>query len=389
MDRSKITLTVAGVLFFFTPYHPQPVWPLYIKQEGFGIGAVGLLLSLYPLALIISRIPIGVLADRLVGKRRLLISLGFALMAFGSILPPVIGGLAGIIASRLILGLGAGFYVAFAIIYSSYFPATSLRRSIMVAAAFFGLGQLVATPSGGFLGETVDILAPFWTSAAAALLGAFLSFSIREPELAPIKGAVLLKNSQLYLASFLMMIIFFTVYATVYSLSQIFAEDLGATKVDQGLLLFTYLAVFCLITLLVAPSLSDKIGLPLTILLGMGFVGLGAGLVPTSTMVTLYASEALIGLGLGLSFGLLMAMSVENVSEGQRFSAMGIFQFAYAIGIFAGPAVGAQIADGFSTAAAFYTSVAVIAFGAAVLLAYMQLERIHKQIGISVAEKLP
>ncbi len=81
MDRSKIILTVAGLLFWFTLYLPQPVWPLHIKEQGFSIGLVGLLLSLWSVALVVSRIPIGILADSLVGKRRYLMSVAFCTLS--------------------------------------------------------------------------------------------------------------------------------------------------------------------------------------------------------------------------------------------------------------------------------------------------------------------
>ncbi len=77
----------------------------------------------------------------------------------------------------------------------------------------------------------------------------------------------------------------------------------------------------------------------------------------------LFICEALIGIGLGLTFGLLMALSVEGVPPGQRFYAMGIFQSIYAVGMLLGP-----LSAGYTTQALGFP-ITFFSIGSIVLLA--------------------
>jgi MFS family permease len=86
-------------------------------------------------------------------------------------------------------------------------------------------------------------------------------------------------------------------------------------------------------------------------------------LTPWSGLALLFVCEVLIGVGLGLTFGLLMALAVEDAPAHQRFYAMGVFQSIYAAGMFLGP-----LAVGYVSEAAGFTT-AFVAVASVVLLA--------------------
>jgi DHA1 family multidrug resistance protein-like MFS transporter len=54
-----------------------------------------------------------------------------------------------------------------------------------------------------------------------------------------------------------------------------------------------------------------------------------------------------------------MALSVCQVAPELRFSAMGIFQSIYAVGMFSGPAISSQVAQHLGLASAFYLNAIV------------------------------
>jgi MFS family permease len=74
-----------------------------------------------------------------------------------------------------------------------------------------------------------------------------------------------------------------------------------------------------------------------------------------ANLQVLFLCEVLLGVGLGLTFGLLMALSVEEVPSGQRFYAMGIFQSANASGMLLGPVTAGYVTQAFGYSAAFWS----------------------------------
>jgi MFS family permease len=73
----------------------------------------------------------------------------------------------------------------------------------------------------------------------------------------------------------------------------------------------------------------------------------------------LFASNALMGVAGGLSFPILVGLSIRHVDAAHRTTAMGIHQSVYSVGLFAGPWLGGVVADAvgipvmFAIAAAF------------------------------------
>lgn len=363
MNRGKLSpwiLTLSGVLMFFSLYVTGPIWPLYLQTQGLETGVLGLIMGLYGFALIFSRVPIGLLSDRCIGHRRILVSAGFITIALGMVSAlyaiPVMQGL-----GRILIGIGAGFFVPIVILYSVYFPNASLFKSMGRSAAFFGLGQIPAHPLGGILADNFGFEVTFWVSAIFALLGALLVFVIKEPSISRAGKMELPKSRMLYSASFLMGAVFFVVFSTAYTLTPLFADSaLAVSKSLQGLLLMTYLVAY-VAAVLNSHRLTDAFGVMPVVVSGMVFIGISSWLTPFSDLTLLFFCEFLLGVGLGFTWGSLMALSVCQVAPEARFGAMGIFQSIYAVGMFTGPAISSQIAQHLGLAFAFYLNAAVAA----------------------------
>ncbi len=330
---------ICAFLLFFIIYLTGAVWPHFISSFGFREGTLGLILGFYGLALCLARLPMGFLCDVLIGYRRTLISVGFLFIGLGLLLPGLFTSAWTLFVSRVLMGAGAASFVAIAVLYSLYFPPRSARFSIAVVASFFGWGQIPATPLGGWLADKFGLLMPFWTTALIAIVGAAVALTIVEPRQGrePVHRALLPKSADLYITAFMMAVVFFALFATVYNVTQLYAfSQLGISGTTQGLLLMTYITVFVGVVL-ASPYLDKNLGSTRVIAGGMAFLGGGIFLTPVSNLLLLFVCEALTGIGLGLTFGLLMALSVEDVPMGQRFYAMGIFQSIYAIGMLLGP----------------------------------------------------
>jgi MFS family permease len=345
---------------FFSLYVTGPIWPLYLQAQGLETGILGFIMGLYGFALIFSRVPIGLVADRCSGYRRILVSAGFIIIALGMVSAlfaiPVMQGL-----GRILIGIGAGFFVPIVILYSVYFPDTSLFKSMGRSAAFFGLGQIPAHPLGGILADSFGFEATFWVSAIFALLGALLVLVIKEPSISRAGTMKLPKSRLLYSASLLMAAVFFVVFSTAYTLTPIYVDSaLTVSKTVQGLLLMTYLAAY-VAAVLNSFRLTDAFGVMPVVVSGLVFIGVSSLLTPFASLTLLFFCEFLLGIGLGFTWGSLMALSVCQVAPELRFGAMGIFQSIYAVGMFAGPAISSQVAQHLGLASAFHLNAIVAA----------------------------
>lgn len=356
---SPILLTFSGILLFFSLYLTGSVWPLYLQEKQFDSAAIGLIMGLYGFTLIFSRIPIGLLADSSHGKRRWLIAAGFLAVSVGMVLS--LGDSALLLGlGRVLMGVGAGFYVPVVILFTAFYPASSLTKSMGRTASFFGIGQILAHPLGGFLADYTSWEMAFWASSILGLAGAALVLLIKEPKIASAGPLILPPGKKtLFLSSILMAVSFFVVFATAYTLTPIYADSiLNVSKTVQGALLSAYLTVF-VVVVVQSYRLADKFGIFPTSALGLSALGLSALFVPGADLPRLFFCEVLLGIGLGLTWGPLMAMSVSDIEPKLRFGAMGIFQSVYAVGMFLGPAVSGMVAQYFKMEAAFYLNAVV------------------------------
>jgi len=84
--------------------------------------------------------------------------------------------------------------------------------------------------------------------------------------------------------------------------------------------------------------------LPVYLSFSLTFAGMLAASMARSLPIVI-AAQTVIGLGQGLSYPLLMGMSIEHVADDERTTAMGLHQAIYALGMFAGPWLSGMVAD--------------------------------------------
>jgi MFS family permease len=64
------------------------------------------------------------------------------------------------------------------------------------------------------------------------------------------------------------------------------------------------------------------------------------------SLALVFVAQVCFGLASGIGYSVLMGLSIRDVDETQRATAMGLFQAVYAIGMFAGPWLSGVLADG-------------------------------------------
>ena len=86
-------------------------------------------------------------------------------------------------------------------------------------------------------------------------------------------------------------------------------------------------------------------------------------------------TQAIAGFGRGLSFTLLMGMSIKHMPADKRATAMGFFQAIYGLGMFIGPVLMGIIGDYFSLNEGF---IVLGVLGLAVLYWLMHLFNVQR-----------
>ena len=139
---------------------------------------------------------------------------------------------------------------------------------------------------------------------------------------------------------------------------------MGAANLEIGLLTTTNL-VATLFGNLLATALLKRVGERRLVYTSFGVVAIGLGLTAFApTVAWLFPSQLLVGIAGGLGFPTLMGMSIANVSEGQRSTAMGLHQAVYGVGMFAGPWLSGLLATALGIQPMFaITAAAVLGLG--------------------------
>lgn len=328
-----------------------PTFSVYAESMGATLSIVGLAIGIYGLTQMLTRIPVGIWSDAM-GKRRAFVIAGMlicGLAAAGLALAPDPFGL---VVFRGVMGLAAATWVCSTVLFISYFPHTDPAVPLSIMSFTSAFGQVLATSAGGLIAEQWGWTAPFWVSmllsmAAAVLLSLTPDDTTSRPtSITPASMLRIAKAPLLVLACGIGIILYFATYSTMYGFTTVYAERLGATRTQLGLLTTAGLLAYGVATI-TAPHILRRLGGERgVVLVGLAIVTLG--ILPTplvSSVIVLAILQVLVGAGRGMLYPLLMSLSIKAVTAPDRASAMGIFQAAYALGMFIGPWVCGIVAD--------------------------------------------
>ncbi len=360
------TLAVASTAALFLGFYLLlPTVPVFASMLGASKAEVGLVVSVYSLAAMVSRLLVSRRLDRS-GRRPWLLA-GLAVFALAAAAYAAAGGVASLLALRVLHGVAWGWCTtALGALVADLAPLQ--RRG--EAMGSWGLAPTVGMAVGPALGELVaraaGYSAVFLASGAGALLALAVALPIREtvavrpePPADRTKGlprGAVLPGAVLFLSSL--------AYGAMVAFVPVALVDVPGRT---GIFFMIYAAAI-LVARPLAGRLSDRFGRRRVILPGLLLGGAGTvllGLAPAP--VPLFAAALLIGVGIGgASFPGLMALTVDRSPVAARGGAMAVFFTAYDLAIAAGAALLGPVYD----AAGFFVlnAVAAAGIGAAALL---------------------
>jgi len=331
------------LLFWFSMYTCVPILAAYVEFLGASHQMAGLIVGMYGLSQMLLRVPVGVLSDRF-HKRKLFILFGLLFSAFAGLGILVTKEVTWILILRALAGAAAATWVDFTILFSSYYRKEETTRAIGTISVYNNLGQMLGIMCGGWFADQFGWESSFLIGAAvglAGLVGALFlveKFDENAQRITARGVAEVASDRTLLTVSFLSILFQLITFATVFGFTPVYAQSLGASKLDMGLLTFFSTFPTAVAAWIGGRHLAERIGEKNVIIIGFILSGVCTALIPAiSSLWLLIASQAVAGFGRGFSSPILMSLSIKHMHPDKRATAMGFYQAIYGLGMFMGP----------------------------------------------------
>lgn len=368
----------ATLLYWASLYTYVPTFTAYLASMGASNKMSGLIVGSYGFVQMLLRIPVGILSDRF-HKRRLFISLGLLVSLFSALGLLLAKSVILILIFRALAGAAAATWVDFTILYASYFRHDETSKAMGSINAYTTLGQTIAMLAGGYFSGLFGWGAPFAMAIGIAMIGFVISFKLFEKydkhsEALNFKQVVnVAGNKTLLMVSGLAILSQVITFATVFGFTPLFADQqLHISKFDMGLLTVFSSLPSAFSAWLAGGIFTKWLGEKRVILLGFILTGLFTVSIPfTNSFVILLLTQTIASFGRGLSFPMLMSLSIKDVEPSRRATAMGFFQAIYGLGMFMGPVIMGIMGDAFDFKQGFIV-LGILAFVTACLTLFLR-----------------
>jgi MFS family permease len=371
----RLLFTLVTLLYWTSMYIYVPTLSPYLKNAGYSLQFIGIVLGSYGFVQMLIRFPLGISSDRL-GRRRPFILLGMLTAAGSCLLFLIPDSWVWPLAGRIVAGICASTWVAFTVMYASYFGSGSTGKAMGNISLMTVGGQMVGMLLSGALADRLNGTAPFLVGALAAACGLLLAFGLKEQAPAQTKQSAMsfsrikevVSNTTLLRVSLLSILAHGILFITMFGFTPLKATELGANGAQLTLLVFSFMLPHAVASFGSAAWIVPRLGYRRTLLAGFILSGICTGLMPfMPSMTWLYVTQALNGLGQGLHLPLLLGLAIADVDNANRATAMGMYQALYAIGMFSGPFLAGWLNETWGLDSGFAFG-AILAAGAATLL---------------------
>jgi MFS family permease len=340
---------VISFLYGLCLYVYMPTLPTYVQSKSQDLAQVGVILAQYGLWQAIVRWPLGMAADW-VGRRKPFIFAGLLLCALGAWVTGAAQNAQGLLVGRAITGVAASTWVPMTVLFSSLFPPREAVRATSILTAVLSVGRMVGTSSTGTLNGIGGYPLAFYVAAVVGLAAAIVLLPVRETPHAPRPPSIqstgrIFGRRDVLMPSLLSAVGQYATWAVPFGFLPILADRLGATPVLQSMFVTFNIA---LVTLggLVAAGVANRVGAVRLVRISFVLLAAGIGIAAVAgSLAAIWVAHLFIGVALGISYPVLMGLSIREVSENERSTAMGLHQAIYAAGMFAGPWLSGLLAE--------------------------------------------
>jgi MFS family permease len=381
-----LAVTAATFAFFLYVGVLVPIIPTFVEDDlrGGELG-IGLAIASFAGAAIVVRPLIGRLIDRH-GRRAVMVGGGLLAAASGA-LYGYVDSLPSLLVLRAFSGVGeAALFVGAATLIADLSP--DHRRA--EAASYFSVAVYAGIGMGPVIGEAVldghGLRTAFTIAAAFAAAASALSLALPArvvPASAPPgvdelrrrpDGTIVIDIDQSRRSPFvhraargpgLVLACGVAAFAVFPAFLPDYSRSLGLS--GSGGLFALYSAV-CLVLRLVGAKLPERLGARTSVTVAFTLLGLALALLAAVPAAgALWASAALVGIGMAFMYPSLMALTVTRASEQERPRAISSFTMFFEVGTAVGGLALGALADTFGKRTGFASAVALCAVGLWVL----------------------
>jgi MFS family permease len=359
-------------LYWGALYVYSPILSVYAASLGASFTTVGVIVGAYGFVQMLLRIPVGIWSDRL-GRRLPFLYAGHFFNLLGCLGLALAPNPAYLVLARGVFGISASTWVGFTVLYASYFPPDETPKAMGVVSAINGISLTVFIGLGGQIAEIWGMEFTFYIGAILAVFGIISTAPIREPR--AIRKSLTVRQIRSVMihrtvitTALISALNQYVIWATTFGFVPLYADGLGASKSALGVIGVVALLPYTLASL-VNHRVADRLGENRALFVGILIMAGMAFVVPVITNLPLLAiTQGISGFGRGMTYPLLMGLSIRQIPDQDRATAMGVFQATYAIGMFLGPMTSGAVADIFGLSGAFVVAGSISSVAALVAL---------------------
>lgn len=359
-----------------------PVLPVFARQFGVSLAAVGTTMAAFGLARLLLNMPLGSLSDRW-GRRFLLVG-GPMVLAVSMAGAGMAGGIVSLTLWRFLSGAGSAMYMTGALVYVTDISTPANRgRLIGFNQGALLFGQALGPGFGGIVADLFGIRAPFFVIAgagAAASVYGYFRLPETRPELPDSDPPVRrhpagrawrrLVTSRAFLAAALVNFVAFVTRSSARNTLMPLAgvSAFGLSLGQMGMVL-TGIALVNLVLLPPAASISDRYG-PVRIITPslLGTAGALMILAIAADPAWFLAGAGVLALATAVAGPAPSAFAADSVPDDMRGFSLGMFRTAGDLGLLVGPPALGWMADLGGYGFAFAINGALMAVAAAAFL---------------------
>ncbi|WP_026568545.1 MFS transporter [Bacillus sp. UNC41MFS5] len=343
-NRNKYLFIAVSFLLWFPQFLYVPIFSPYMESLGGKYTFIGIVLSSYGILQLLCRLPIGIFSD--VKKvRKPFIIFGMLASMLSCMIFLLTDSLDWILVARAIAGISAATWVAFTVLYPSYFADHEVHRAMGSISFIVVLAQFLGMSFSGSIVSEWGWKAPFWIAGIFSILGVILSLFIFESknqiEREPLKVtelATVIKEPSLLKVALLSILAHSIIFSTMFGFTSNYALHIGFTESELTWIVFAFMIPHATATLFMGRVLVPLLGEWNALKTAFFFASVFTLLIPFVQSKELFlAVQIFCGFSLGLIFPLLLGLAIEKIALEKRATAMGAYQAIYAVGIFAGP----------------------------------------------------
>lgn len=372
MKKNIFVMNLLVLLFWMSVNVYVPNLPAYAQSLGANAVILGLIGGAYGIAMIIIRIPLGLMTDN-TSRRRDLLLIGSVILVASCGILVFSGNTDGLVIGRLLAGASGAWWVTQNATYANYYNEANQLKAQGMLSASMNWGKLAAALVGGIMAQLIGIESVFICALAIAVICIVLTLQLKDAryEVSEKKTIAsylpVLKNADLIIFTILSIMINMMAFAAPIIFTLVAAQDLGGSSLDMGLLNASFFLAAALSSLFVGTRWYRRIG-------GVNAMVIAFALGSVSCfpffyhmhLLTIYLIQIFSGISFGVTGAALGGMVNRCVLPAQRGIAIAIYNCLNAVGVLVGPILIGNIINvsGFDVS---YWTLAVILAAAAVL----------------------